>query len=133
MMKQIKARPQDLRTIICIYCRKSLNVGKLTLSIPCRFCQKNLVVEDINISGYAARRVIETCGTVTIEAKGDVIASCVTCAALRLSGRLKGNVVSLGPVMIAASGILQGDVTAPFLAVAEGARLRGRCVISGKT
>ncbi len=132
MRTQIKSSSLDLRTIICIYCRKPQPVGTRTLSIPCRFCRKNLVVEDITLSGYAARLVIETCGTVTIEARGDVTANCVTCAALKLSGRLKANVVALGPVTIAASGILQGDVTAPFLSVAEGARLRGRCVISGK-
>ncbi|MFI5381399.1 MAG: polymer-forming cytoskeletal protein [Tepidisphaerales bacterium] len=132
MRKQIKSSSLDLRTIVCIYCRKSQPVGTQTLSIPCRFCQKNLVVEDITISGYAARRVIETCGTVIIEAKGDVTANCVTCAALRLNGRLKADVVSLGPVTIAASGILQGNITAPFLSVAEGARLRGRCAIGGK-
>ena len=99
------------------------------MSLPCRFCHKPLNLEDILITGYAARRVIETCGSITIEQKGDVTVNCLMCASLMLSGKLKGSVVSLGPVTIGASAILRGDVTAPVVNIAPGARLEGKLAI----
>lgn len=101
------------------------------MSIPCRFCQKALILEDILITGYAARRSIDTCGAVVIEAKGDVTVNNIRCATLSISGRLKGNIISQGPVAIGASAIVRGDIAAPLLTIAEGATLQGRYSIVG--
>jgi hypothetical protein len=131
-MKRIKSTPTSGRMVVCIYCRRSQEVGTLAMSIPCRFCHRPLALEDVRIAGYAARRFIETCGAVIIEPGGDVTVNSITCASLELAGRLKGDVVCLGRAVITATGILQGDITTPVLAVAAGARLRGRCTVTGK-
>jgi cytoskeletal protein CcmA (bactofilin family) len=131
-MKLNKPTPTQGRVVVCIYCRRPQEVGTLAMSIPCRFCHRSLALEDVRIAGYAARRVIETCGSVIIEPKGDVTVNSITCAALELAGRLKGNVVCLGAVVVTGSGSLRGDITAPLLTVIEGGRLRGRCEITGR-
>jgi hypothetical protein len=131
MPRSTPANAPVLRTIVCIYCRKPQQVGSTAMSLPCRFCHKALNVEDVVITGYAAKRVIETCGSITIEPKGDVTVNLLTCAGLVVVGKLKGNVISLGPVSIGATAIVRGDVTAPALHIASGARLEGRYVVSG--
>jgi len=122
---------QASRTIVCVYCGRSQQVGSGALSLPCRFCHKPLNLEDIRIAGYAARRVMETCGAIVIEAKGDVTVNRLTCAALTVSGKLKGDVVCLGPVSVGPRAAVRGDITAPALTVSAGAKLSGRLVIGG--
>lgn len=119
-------RADEQITIVCLYCGRPQQVGSRAMSLPCRFCSKNLRVEDYLITGYEARRVMETCGTVTIESTGNVVVSRITCGRLVLRGRLKGNVVCRGPVVIEAGGDLRGDVTAPSISIVPGARLEGR-------
>lgn len=131
MTRQLKSSALDARTIVCIYCGKAQQVGRSAMSIPCRFCQKALNLEDILISGYAARRTIETCGAVVIEPKGDVTVNSIRCATLSIGGRLKGNVICQGAVIIGVSAVVRGDIDAPVLTIAEGATLQGRCTIGG--
>ncbi len=90
----------------------------------CKFCSKSLKLEDVKISRYEARRVIETCGTVTIDKKGHVVSD-VRCVNLLLRGKLKGDVVGLRRVEVAGDAELKGDVTAGALNVAPGAMLEG--------
>lgn len=130
-MRSIKSTPIQARRVVCIYCRRPQEVGTLALSLPCRFCHKVLSLEDIHITGYTARSVLETCGQVIIEQKGDVTVGSVTCSSLHLAGKLKGNIICLGPVTIAPTASLTGDITAPQLTVMEGARLKGKWTIAG--
>lgn len=120
------------RTIVCVYCRKPQQVGAIAKSLPCRFCHKALLLEDILIPGYEAKRVIETCGTITIGPKGDVTVNSLVCAGLGVAGKLKGNVTCLGPVSIAAGAMVRGDVTAMSVEIAPGARLDGKYSVVGE-
>ena len=94
------------------------------MSVTCKFCSKSLKLEDVKISRYEARRVIETCGTVTIDKKGHVVSD-VRCVNLLLRGKLKGDVVGLNKVEVAGDAELKGDVTAGSLNIAPGAMLEG--------
>lgn len=94
------------------------------MSVTCKFCSKPLKIEDVKITRYEARRVIETCGTVTIDKKGHVVSD-VRCVNLQLKGKLKGDVVGLQRVEVAPDAELKGDVTAGSLNVAPGAMLEG--------
>src|SRR5258705_9473268 len=94
------------------------------MSVTCKFCSKSLKLEDVKITRYEARRVIETCGTVTIDKKGHVVSD-VRCVNLVLRGKLKGDVVGLRNVEVAGDAELKGDVTAGALNVAPGAMLEG--------
>ena len=56
-------QPDDRVTIVCLYCEKSQEVGRKTLTVTCTFCNKSLKLEDLRYKEYQARRSIDTCGT----------------------------------------------------------------------
>src|SRR4051812_11159957 len=116
--------PSDRQAILCLHCGKAQEVGRKAMSVTCKFCSKSLRLEDVKITRYEARRVIETCGTVTIDKKGHVVSD-VRCVSLNLRGKLKGDVVSLGKVEVAPDAELKGDVTATSMNVQPGAMLEG--------
>lgn len=119
--------PDDRVTITCLYCGKPQEVGRRALTVTCKFCNKSLKLEDIRLKDYVSQRTIETCGIVTIEKKGNVnVVKSVQCGGLIVRGKLKGTVISRGPVLVGPDAEIKGDVTAPALAVGAGAILDGR-------
>jgi hypothetical protein len=124
--------PDDRSTIVCLYCNRPQEVGRKAMSVTCKFCNKSLRLEDIRFKEYQARRVIDTCGIVTIEKKGNVVADKINCGGLIVRGKVKGTVISRGPVLIGPEGEVRGDVTAPTLAVGAGAILEGKYDIGPK-
>ncbi len=119
--------------ITCLYCEKSQEVGRRAMSVTCKFCHKSLKLEDIRLKDYTARRTIETCGVVTVEKKANVITDRVQCGGLIVRGKVKGQVLSRGPVLVGPEAEIVGDVTAPALAVGAGAILKGKYEIGKKT
>ena len=121
--------PDDRQTIVCLYCNKPQEIGRKALSVTCRFCSKSLKLEDLRYKDYQARRVIETCGIVTVERKANVVADRINCGGLIVRGRLKGAITSRGPVLVGPEAEINGDVTAPILAIGAGAILEGKYAI----
>ena len=120
----------DRATIFCIYCDKSQEVSSRAQSITCKFCNKRLTLKDESISGYAARRSVETVGIVTVEKRGNVVVTNhIVCGGLIVRGKVKGAVLSRGPVLVGPEAELKGDVTAPSIAVGAGAVLEGNYAI----
>ena len=118
--------PDDRQVIVCLYCDKPQEVGRKTISLTCKYCHKPLKLEDIRFQAYQARRTIETLGVVTVEKKGNVVADKVVCGGLIVRGKVKGTVLSRGPVLVGPEAEIKGDVSAPSLAVGSGAVLEGR-------
>ena len=118
--------PEDRQTIVCLFCGKSQEVARRAMSVTCKFCNKSLKLEDIAIKQYEARRLIATCGIVTIEKKGSAITDSIKCGGLIVRGKVKGAVESHGPVLIGPEAEVKGDVKAPTLAVGAGAVLEGQ-------
>ena len=125
--------PGESQTIVCLHCGKAQAIGKRAMSVTCKFCNKSLKLEDIAFKQYEARRAIETCGIVTVEKKGNVIVDRVQCGGLIVRGKLKGQVISRGPVLVGPEAEIKGDVSAPTLAVGAGAILAGRYEIGRKS
>jgi hypothetical protein len=125
-------QPQDRQTIFCLYCGKPQEVGRRAMSVTCKFCSKSLKLEDVQITTYFARRAVDTCGVVTVEKKGDVVATEINCGGLVVRGKVKGEINSRGPVLVGPEAEIRGDVTAPSLAVGAGAILQGRYEIGPK-
>jgi hypothetical protein len=121
--------PGDRQTISCLYCGKPQEIGRKAMTITCKYCNKSLKLEDLAFKSYEARRAIETCGVVTVEKKGNVISDRVVCGGLIVRGKLKGNIISRGPVLVGPEAEIRGDVTAPMLAVGAGAVLAGQYAI----
>lgn len=123
----------DRSTIVCLHCERAQEVGRKAMSVTCKFCHKSLRLQDIPFKGYEARRVIETCGIVTVEKKGNVVADKVNCGGLIVRGKIKGTIISRGPVLVGPEAEIRGDVSAPTLAVGAGAILEGKYDIGPRT
>jgi len=124
--------PDDRTSIICLYCDRAQEVGRKAMSITCKYCHKSLRLEDLRFKEYQARRVIDTCGTVTVEKKGNVVSDKINCGGLIVRGKVKGSIISRGPVLIGPEAEVKGDVVAPVLAVGAGAILDGQYAIGPK-
>jgi hypothetical protein len=125
-------KPDEAASILCLYCRKPLEVGRNALSVTCKHCHKPLKLEDIQFKQYEARREIGTCGIVTIEKKGNVVSDKIRCGGMIVRGKVKGHITSHGPVLVGPEAEIKGDVSAPTMAVGAGAILEGRYEIGGK-
>jgi cytoskeletal protein CcmA (bactofilin family) len=64
-------------------------------------------------------------GTLTVEA-GAHLAGSVRAASVVVAGEIEGNIEGAQRVELHQSGIVNGDITAGSLTVADGARMRGR-------
>jgi len=124
--------PDDRSTIVCLYCNKPQEVSRKAMSVTCKFCNKSLKLVDVRFDKYEARRVIDTCRTVTVDKKGNVVADKINCGGLVVRGKIKGTVISRGPVLVGPEAEIKGDVSAPTLAVGAGAILEGNYVIGPK-
>jgi hypothetical protein len=124
--------PDDRVTIVCLYCNQPQEASRRALVINCKHCNKTLRLEDIRFKEYQARRVIDTCGIVTVEKKGNVITDRINCGGLIVRGKVKGNIISRGPVLVGPEAEVKGDVSAPTLAVGAGAVLEGQYAIGTK-
>lgn len=124
--------PGDRLTVVCLHCDQPQEVSRRALSVTCKFCHKPLKLEDIRIKEYNARRTIETVGIVTVEKKGQVACEKMQCGGAVIRGKVKGEVISRGPVLVGPEAEINGNVTAPTLAVGAGAVLKGRYEIGPK-
>jgi hypothetical protein len=116
----------DRASIVCLHCGQSQPASRKALSVVCKFCHKSLRMEDLRIKDYQARRSIETCGVVTVEKKGQIVADRVLCGGIVVRGKVKGTITSRGPVLVGPEAEIKGDVLAPTLAVGAGAILEGK-------
>ena len=127
------AASDDRLTIVCYHCDKTQDVSRRAMSITCKFCYKALKLQDEVIPKYEARRSIETIGIVTVEKRGNVVVvDRIVCGGLIVRGKVKGAVVSRGPVLVGPEAEIKGNVTAPSLAVGAGAVLEGRYSIGAR-
>ena len=131
-LRSSAASPDDRQTIACLFCGKPQEVARRAMSITCKFCNKSLKLEDISIKQYEARRLIATCGIVTVEKKGSAITDAIKCGGLIVRGKVKGAIDAHGPVLIGPEAEVKGDVKAPTLAVGAGAVLEGQYKIGWK-
>jgi hypothetical protein len=116
----------DGQTVVCLHCGQSQSISRKALSVVCRFCHKSLRMEDLPIKDYQARRSVETCGIVTVEKKGQIVAERVLCGGMVVRGKVKATIRSNGPVLVGPGAEIKGDVLAPSLAVGAGAILEGK-------
>lgn len=125
-LNEANISPEERSTVVCLHCNKPQDVGRRAQSITCKHCYKRLELKDEQIKQYVAKRSIETTGIITVEKRGNVVVvDRIHCGGLIVRGKVKGNVVSRGPVLVGPEAEIKGDVTAPRLAVGAGAVLEG--------
>ena len=116
------------KRVWCTHCGKPSEVARRAMSVFCAHCHQRLLLEDLVIKSYQALKSYATCGEVVVEKNGRVIAS-IQSTSLTVKGAVKGKVEIRGPVEIASTGSLVGDVAAPSLVVRRGAQVTGYCEI----
>src|SRR5271168_561441 len=109
------SREDDRLHIDCIYCNQTQSVSRRAIIVTCKHCNKRITIESMTIERYQARRSIETCGSLTVEKDGNVFSDRILCGSLIVRGRVRGNIISHGPVLIGPEAQVKGDLTAPSL------------------
>jgi hypothetical protein len=93
------------------------------MSAFCPHCNERLILEDLTIKKFHAAREVNTCGDMTVERKGHVVASSIHVANLTVRGKLEGQVVARNRITISKTGSLRGEIEAPCLSVEMGANI----------
>ncbi len=81
----------------------------------------------LRVEGELAGTVHAAAGALWVGPKARVRA-CIQVEELVLAGKLVGNVTALRRVELLPGAELDGDITTPLLAVADGGRIAGRCI-----
>jgi cytoskeletal protein CcmA (bactofilin family) len=109
----------------CIHCGHVNEISPKAISATCTGCRKAMRMDELRIKDYQARRVVETCSTLTVESRGDLRATTILCNGAILRGKSTGEIKSKGPIMIGPEAEHTGNVSAPTIAVPAGAILEG--------
>ncbi len=86
--------------------------------------------EDVVFDGRLEGRVTLS-GAFRVGPEGEVHAE-VTAGVVVIGGRVVGNVAAAERVELLPSGVLEGDIRAPKIVIAEGAQFRGRIDMGGR-
>jgi cytoskeletal protein CcmA (bactofilin family) len=86
--------------------------------------------EDLVIDGKVEGKIVLAGHSVTIGQSGTVTAE-IQAKAVVVHGQVKGNVTAEDRVEVAATGTMQGDVRAPRVVLADGAKFRGSIDMDG--
>ena len=114
------------RIVCCPNCAGTQEVSASAQSVVCHHCNVNIRVTDEKITNYSATVALETCGSLTIEKKGALVAQKrVVASDLTLKGSLKGNTTIYEKAHIAAGAQMIGALKARVLTVEDGASLKG--------
>lgn len=102
-----------------------MEISARAMTVSCPSCHKKLLVEDITVSNAQSVTKLQTCGKLTVEKGGRVIAQLVEAAeGIEVHGILETKAaVTLGKVFIGSKAQWKGDCKAPTLEVELGARI----------
>lgn len=112
------------KRVLCTHCEKENAVARRAMSVFCKHCNQRLIIQDFSVKSYQAMSEFATCGDITIEKHGHVVAP-VKVGNLTIKGKIQGNILARGSVRIYKTGRLKGNVLAPSLRVESGAQIEG--------
>ena len=87
--------------------------------------------EPLSIAGRVEGRIDVSGQALSIEAGGDVVAD-LTAATIVVAGSVKGSLVADQRIELRQTAEVEGDLSAPALAIEEGAYVLGKVEIAGK-
>ncbi|MCP3982387.1 MAG: polymer-forming cytoskeletal protein [bacterium] len=88
--------------------------------------------EDLTIEGMVDGKILLKDHNLTIGANGKITAE-VHAKTVVVVGLVQGNITADDKVEIAPSGSVEGDITAPRIAISDGAKFKGAVDMSGKS
>ncbi|MEO1237221.1 MAG: polymer-forming cytoskeletal protein [Planctomycetota bacterium] len=121
------ARSLPPKTVQCYHCDHRFEVGGRAQSTSCPGCNKPVMVADQVIDKQRGPiRELKTCGKIIVKKRGRLICHHVVAHnGLECEGIVDAQtVVSRTPVTLGKKSTFKGDLTAPAIDIAEGAKIR---------
>lgn len=121
------AKNKGPRLVQCYHCRHRFEVGGRAQSTSCPGCNKPLIVEDLVIDKLKAGLIeLRTCGSITVKKKGRIMADRIEAhGGIVCHGIIEAKqVVSGQTVVLAKSATYRGDLEAPAVEMAAGAKVK---------
>lgn len=123
------AKNKGPRQVQCYHCQHRFEVGGRAQSTSCPSCHRSLFVDDKVIDTMKAgigKLKIQTCGTITVKKKGHITAELVEAhGGIICHGVIEAKqVISGGTVELGKSAAFRGDLQAPSVKMAAGAKVR---------
>lgn len=110
-------RPQKTyRSVICFDCQHPHKVSGLSTSSLCPNCGSYIDLRDVVIKDRTTQK-IRTRGDVTVEKKGALLGTSITCGNLVVEGQVAGSIYASGNVTFRSSGKVLGEVRCGHLLV----------------
>jgi hypothetical protein len=114
------------RTVQCYLCGRRFEISAIAATVSCPGCFKPLLVEDVVVKGYQAVKKIQTCGRITVQKRGRVVAELVEAhEGVEVLGICHANVVSGRKVWVGPKAELKGNLSAPAIEVDPTANVLG--------
>lgn len=122
----IQPPPNPTRVVRCYHCLRECEVSSRAMSSSCPHCHRQVAIADIVVRDRHWGGRLQTCGRILIDRAAKVQVNCLQASeGVELLGSLKGRIVSYGPVVLGEGSSLDGDLQAPAVSVAPGARIIG--------
>ena len=119
-----KARPPDERRILCTSCGGVLQVSSAAKSVNCHHCHGRVICEALVLKDYVAVRKLRTANHIHIKKRGNIRAA-IWSEGLVIEGRLNGEAIVLGDILVTKRAEVHAHLRARRLVVEEGAVLVG--------
>ena len=97
------------------------------MTVACAKCGKRVIVHDVKIKDAQGVTRLQTCGKITIEKRGSVIAQLVEAhGGIEVLGTLDSKKILVrGPMRLGPKSTLRGDLRAEAIEINPGAKVRG--------
>jgi len=133
-MARVKANAKApaTRPVRCYHCGHEHEVAARASRVSCPKCAKSLRVENVTIRTTEGWQHFQTCGRVTILAKGKLVAQTVEAQlGIEVRGGLEAKSYRGGPVTLKKNAVWRGDCVAPSITVEPGARVQRSAFVIG--
>ena len=126
MARRRDSTTQSHRTVQCYLCGRRFEISAIAATVSCPGCYKPLLVEDITVKGYQAVKKLQTCGRITVQKRGRVVADLVEAhEGVEVLGVMHANVVSGRSVRIGPKAEWKGDLRCPAVQIDPSANILG--------
>jgi cytoskeletal protein CcmA (bactofilin family) len=111
-----------VRVAQCFECTSNQEVSGTSHSTTCRACGAYIDLQDYKINGSFSRN-IKTRGSVYLGPKGDLSSSKIICTDAVIHGKMRGNMLCYGKVVIKFQGRLSGSLETGALTIEKGSEI----------
>lgn len=119
-----KLRPN--RAVLCLHCTRWFRVPSKAMTVTCPHCSAHVRVDDVVIDHQHQSPDLLTCGRITINKHGSVIARNVTAGGgITCEGSIQAQTVTAPSIYLGPKARWSGNCIAASIVVVPGASIRG--------